>query len=209
MTWKITSGYNWNEAFRGHIHKGIDFALPSGTELRSINDGVITRIVDYHGQDLGKGIFVKMEDGKTAIYGHLSKFSENLSVGDKVQAGDLLGYSGNSGFSTGSHLHFAIKEDGRFIDPSSYIEHIQNMDNPNLLAKMSESIPDVSTPSDNLFTIGNLLKGQESVHLELLQLFKANFITFISEAKIHLISIFSDYSIFSEYLKHIIQLFLG
>jgi murein DD-endopeptidase MepM/ murein hydrolase activator NlpD len=121
MAYKITSRFMQQESFRSSGHKGIDFYMEEGTPLRSIQDGYISRIVDYGNQNVGKGIFVKWEDGKTAIYGHLSKFG-SFKVGDKVNTGDLIGYSGHSGNvvgKTGYHLHFGLKsEDGqRFLDP--------------------------------------------------------------------------------------------
>lgn len=207
MTWRITSKFMEQEAFRNHKHLGLDFATPNNTELRSLKDGVVEKIVNYGDANIGKGVFIKFNDGKTAIYGHLSRFS-NIKVGDKVSAGDLIGYSGNSGHCVGKnggyHLHFAIKEGERFLDPSPYINLIQEMDNPTLLAKMSNSIQPVPT-SDNLFTIGNILKQQTNVYSDLLQLFKSNFILLLTDAKLHIISVITDYSIFSQYLKYILQ----
>lgn len=205
MTWRITSKFGQQEAFRIRPHKGIDFGMPTGTELRSINSGEVIKIVDYGNQNLGKGVFVQWEDGKVSIYGHLSKFAEGLRVGDKVQTGDLLGYAGSTGKSTGSHLHFAVKVGDKFIDPSPYVDLIQNMDNPSMLVKLSEKAPLITTPSDNLFTIGNIFKQQTSVYTDLLQLFKSNFILLLTDVKLHLISIISDYSILSHYLKYLLQ----
>jgi hypothetical protein len=149
MAYKITSRFMQQESFRSSGHKGIDFYMES-TPLRSIQDGYISRIVDYGNQNVGKGIFVKWEDGKTAIYGHLSKFG-SFKVGDKVNTGDLIGYSGHSGNvvgKTGNHLHFGLKsEDGqRFLDPSPYIDNIQNMN-----TTIVKHIPDVVPTKLNFF----------------------------------------------------------
>lgn len=128
MTYRITSRFLEKEPFRSHPHTGYDFAMPEGTPIRSIKDGIV-HLADYGNQNAGKTIFVQWEDGKTAIYGHLSKFA--VKEGQYVKAGDLIGYSGNTGHSTGSHLHFGLKgENGQFIDPSPYIDLIQNMNNP-------------------------------------------------------------------------------
>jgi Peptidase family M23 len=137
--YQITSRFMQQESFRSKGHSGIDFYMEEGTPLRSIRDGYIEKIVDYGNQNVGKGIFVKWEDGKTAIYGHLSKFS-TFKEGEFVQKGDLLGYSGHSGNvvgKTGNHLHFGLKENGHFIDPSPYINDIQNM-NINVVQKVVE-----------------------------------------------------------------------
>ena len=209
MTWKITSKYMEQEGFRKSGHKGLDFATPNNTELRSIQDGIVEKVVDYGDVNIGKGIFIKFNDGKTAIYGHLSEFAD-IKVGDKVAAGDLIGYSGNSGHCVGRnggyHLHFGMKEGGEFIDPTPYIDLIQNMDNPTMLAKLSTSPPIIASPSDNLFTISNIFK-KTSISVDLLQMFKSNFILFITDVKVHLYSIVCDYSIFNHYLKHILQFF--
>ncbi len=141
IRYPITSKFNASESFREHGHNGLDFQMPNQTELRSIQDGVVQKIVDYGNVNAGKTIFVKWEDGKTAIYGHLSKYNPNLKEGDSVGVGDLLGYSGNSGNVVGSnggyHLHFGLKDaSGNFIDPQPYAKLIQEMNHG--LLKMAE-----------------------------------------------------------------------
>jgi hypothetical protein len=147
MKYRITSKFKEMENFRDHQHLGIDFAMPDGTPMRSIQNGIIERIVDYGNFNAGKTIFVKWEDGKVAIYGHLSKFKDGLNVGDEVQTGDLIGYSGHSGHvvsssgGNGAHLHFGLKDtSGQFIDPSPYIDLIQNMNTPGYLVNKVETI---------------------------------------------------------------------
>jgi hypothetical protein len=126
--YKITSRFQQQESFRSQGHSGIDFAMPNHTPLRSIQDGIVEKVTHYQ-DNIGNGVLVRWNDGKVAIYGHMSETSVN--VGDKVHAGDLLGYSGNSGHVVGAnggyHLHFGLKENGHFTDPSPYIENIQNM----------------------------------------------------------------------------------
>lgn len=136
MTYEITSRFLEQEPFRTRPHMGIDFKMDIGTPIRSIKDGIV-HLADYGNKNAGKTIFVHWEDGKTAIYGHLSRFA--VKEGQYVKAGDLIGYSGNTGHSTGTHLHFAIKEGGRFIDLSPYIDLIQNMNNPSFLAKIQHA----------------------------------------------------------------------
>lgn len=140
----ITSKFGQQELFRGgHSHRGIDFAMPNGTPLRSIREGVVDRVVDFGANiNAGKTVFIKWSDGKVAIYGHLSEFA--VRKGDVVKVGDLIGYSGNSGNVVGAnggyHLHFGLKgANGQVLDPSPYINDIQNMNNLNF---MIEKIPD-------------------------------------------------------------------
>lgn len=136
MKYKITSEFLSNENFRYHPHNGIDLAMPIGTPLRAIKNGII-KIADYGNLNAGKTVFIKTENGTTFIYGHLSKFT--VKNGQYVKVGDLIGYSGNTGFTTGAHLHFGVKIGDKYIDPSPYIDFIQNMNNPTLIAKIQQT----------------------------------------------------------------------
>jgi hypothetical protein len=123
-----------------------------GEPIRSIREGTISRIVDFHDASGGKMIFVRWEDGKTAVYGHLSQYADSVKVGQHVNVGDLLGYAGSTGFSTGNHLHFAIKEGQRFLDPSPYINDIQNMNNLNHLVQQEvDKAPEIITKKVDFF----------------------------------------------------------
>lgn len=189
--YKITSKFQQHEAFRNSGHSGIDFAMPEGTPLRSIKNGVIERIIDYQNQNAGKCVKIKWEDGKTAIYGHLSKFGE-FKEGDPVRTGDVIGFSGHSGSvygANGNHLHFGLRGDnGAFIDPSPYIPDIQNMNNSaNHLVQQSVEIK--LSFFDYFQQHMNLLGGA-------LTDLKVNFIHFIA---------LSDYSPVIKILQNILQ----
>jgi len=85
-------------------HNGIDMPIPTGTRLTSCINGTVTETLN---DATGYGIYVKIENEYCGVlYGHLREFS--LKVGDKVLAGDFVGFSGNTGNSTGSHLHFGV-----------------------------------------------------------------------------------------------------
>ena len=91
-------------------HSGVDFGTPLGTEIVAAADGVVvgtgnTDVVPSC-QSWGKWILVEHPFGLTTMYAHLSLIK--IRLGQKVQSGDLIGYSGNSGFSTGAHLHFGV-----------------------------------------------------------------------------------------------------
>src|SRR5574342_57043 len=105
--YKITSRFMQQEPFRSRGHSGLDFSMPNGTPLRSIQDGVVEKVTHLK-DNIGNGVLVRWNDGKVAIYGHMSETTVN--VGDKVHVGDLIGYSGNSGHVVGAnggyHLHF-------------------------------------------------------------------------------------------------------
>ncbi|MNF53585.1 Glycyl-glycine endopeptidase ALE-1 precursor [compost metagenome] len=193
--YKITSRYLEKESFREKGHSGIDFAMPNGTELRSIQNGEIIKIVDYHNLNIGKGILVQWEDGKVAIYGHLSRFNPDLQVGDKVNTGDLLGYSGNSGHVVGQnggyHLHFGVKENGSVIDPSEYIQDIQNMNDPQYLANLQSKSEAITQSSYSMF---DMFKESSNIYNDLFQNLKLNLIYLI------------DNSMLIHYFQHLLQL---
>lgn len=93
----------------GGVHHGLDFAAPIGTPLRSLSTGVITDVKTGHGV-YGTYIDVKFTDGSLARYAHLSR--ADVALGAKVGAGQTIGLSGNSGRSTGPHLHLEIHPHG-------------------------------------------------------------------------------------------------
>lgn len=122
---RITSDFGYREApTKGAStgHSGIDIAVPPNTPVQSIADGVVVAaregMIGY-----GTGVFIDhgIVNGKHLIseYGHLSKF--NVKVGDKVKKGDVIAKSGNTGTSTGPHLHITIREDKKPVDPKKYL----------------------------------------------------------------------------------------
>lgn len=135
--YKITSRYLEQESFRNSPHLGIDLKMETGEPLRAIQEGVI-RVVDFKNKLSGKTVIIDTQDGKSLVYGHLSDFT--VKNNDIVHVGDLIGHAGNTGFSTGSHLHFGVKQGGKFIDPSSYIDKIQNMNVPDYLASHTQTV---------------------------------------------------------------------
>jgi murein DD-endopeptidase MepM/ murein hydrolase activator NlpD len=96
-------------------HYGVDYAAPIGTPVESIGDGRITFI----GRKGGYGRYIKIRHNHIyeTAYGHLSRFSKGLKKGSKVKQGDVIGFVGSSGLSTGPHLDFSVKKRGRYIDP--------------------------------------------------------------------------------------------
>jgi hypothetical protein len=111
-------------------HSGIDLALPENTTLRSIADGVVDRVFDGTGL-IGKGLSVRMPDGTRAIYGHMNEVKAH--VGDRVNAGDIVGLSGNTGNSTGPHLHFGLKDaSGSVVDPTPYADKLASISGDHL-----------------------------------------------------------------------------
>lgn len=125
MKFVLTSGYGLVEAVRNsRPHTGIDLAMPQGTELHSIADGIVTQVFDGS-TSIGKGIMLHAQNGKEMIWGHMSNVK--VHPGDRVSQGDLIGLSGNTGNSTGPHLHFGEMVNGHFIDPSKDIGLVDSM----------------------------------------------------------------------------------
>lgn len=106
-------------------HSGIDLAMPEGTTLRSVADGVVDRVYDGTGL-IGKGLSIKFPDGTRAIYGHMNEVKAR--VGEHINAGDIVGLSGNTGNSTGPHLHFGLKDaSGSVIDPTPIADKLASI----------------------------------------------------------------------------------
>ena len=111
---RLTQGYGATEFaaknYPGKYHNGIDLGAPIGTEVGSAHDGIVINIAD---QDkfcrkgaYGKVVVVKHDNGLTTLYAHLSKYI--VSIGQKVQKGEVIGYVGRTGYATGPHLHFTV-----------------------------------------------------------------------------------------------------
>jgi hypothetical protein len=203
MNYPITSRFLQRENFRSHGHSGIDFYMQEGTPLRSIRDGVVDKIVNYGSKvNAGKCIKIRWEDGHTAIYGHLSKFG-NIKEGQHINAGDLIGYSGHSGHvigATGNHLHFGLKENGHFIDPSPYINDIEHMNDANYfvsnhLTKIAEHAPNVAQVKINFFDY--MHQHMNAVNDSL------------SSLKVHLISPLTNDVFFIKILEQLLQFCSG
>lgn len=102
---------------RPRAHLAVDFSAPTGTPVYAASDGVIvTRTFGT-----GAGYYVKIRHNSvySTVYMHFSRFGDYY-VGDYVQQGDIIGYVGSTGWSTGPHLHYEIHENGQKIDPLTF-----------------------------------------------------------------------------------------
>jgi murein DD-endopeptidase MepM/ murein hydrolase activator NlpD len=97
------------------MHSGTDLAAPWGSPIHAVADGLVT----YAGGRGGYGNYVKLEHGGdlATAYGHMSRIA--VAPGQRVQAGQVIGYVGSTGMSTGPHLHYEVFRDGSSIDPMS------------------------------------------------------------------------------------------
>ena len=118
---RISSGFTYRrfhpilKKYRPHL--GIDYVAPIGTPVVSVGDGVVT----YIGWKGGFGNYVEVKHGRsfTTTYGHLSRFPRGLRKGMRVGQGEVVGYVGSTGLSTGPHLDFRMTRGGKPVNPLS------------------------------------------------------------------------------------------
>lgn len=104
---------------RYRAHLGVDYAAPTGTPVKSSGNGTVTFIGTQGGY--GKVIKIKHASGYTTLYAHLSRFAK-IKTGQKVKQGELIGYVGSTGMSTGPHLHFGVYLNNKAINPLSVVK---------------------------------------------------------------------------------------
>ena len=107
----------FGEVRPGHMHAGIDIAVPEGTPIRAADSGRVA-LMGYVG-GYGNYTCVQHTASMSTCYGHQSSFA--TSNGASVSQGQVIGYSGNTGNSTGPHLHFEVRINGSPVDPMGYL----------------------------------------------------------------------------------------
>jgi len=107
----------WEEG--GRLHEGVDIAAPSGARVSATLPGTVTRT----GRSFSYGRYVEVahEGGLVSFYAHLGGWPKGIKAGTAVAAGQHIGFVGNSGRSTGSHLHFEIRRGGKPLNPAMFI----------------------------------------------------------------------------------------
>lgn len=173
---RISSKFNLNRKHpilnKIRAHKGVDYAAPTGTEIKSTADGKIS----FLGTKGGYGNTIEIEHGGkySTLYAHLSKFSRRLKIGTLVKQGEVIGEVGQSGLATGPHLHYEFRINGLHINPltvklpqaqpieSRYLRQFKHQSTllGNMLTSMSKS--SVIKTSDKL---------QSANHREILDLY--------------------------------------
>jgi murein DD-endopeptidase MepM/ murein hydrolase activator NlpD len=114
----MRSGYGWRRhPILGYskMHTGVDWAAPRGTPIYASGNG----IVSIAGWESGYGKYVRLRhtNGYETAYGHMSAFARGIQPGTRVRQGQIIGYVGSTGLSTGPHLHYEILVNNRFVDP--------------------------------------------------------------------------------------------
>jgi murein DD-endopeptidase MepM/ murein hydrolase activator NlpD len=97
----------------GGLHEGYDIPAPLGTPIYSVSDGTVSFVGEMRGY--GKTIKIDHENGTVSLYAHQSAFAEGITVGNKVNKSQVIGYVGSTGLSSGPHLHFELRKNGKTI----------------------------------------------------------------------------------------------
>ncbi|GAA1014755.1 peptidase [Streptomyces sp. F-3] len=123
--YKLTAGFNQNGARWANKHSGQDFAVPVGTPVLAASAGTVVKAGPNGAGDgpaYGNAVVLKHANGKYSQYAHLSRI--DVKIGQKVAAGQRIALSGNTGNSTGPHLHFEIRTTpnyGSAVNPLAYL----------------------------------------------------------------------------------------
>lgn len=135
-------------------HYGVDYVAKKGTPVVAAGDG---RVV-YKGWkgDYGKTVILRHSNGFQTYYGHLSGYAKKMSKGKKVKQGQLIGYVGSTGLSTGPHLDYRIKKNGKYTDPLK-------LDPPSVRPVQKKYIADFIQVRDEILTTMRSLNGDHKL----------------------------------------------
>lgn len=117
---RVASGYGWriHPIYKTEkLHTGMDFTSPIGTEVYATGNGTINK-VEMNGRGYGNNIMINHGYGYETLYAHLSKIK--VRPGQKVSRGDLIGYVGNTGTSSGPHLHYEVRKNNNPVNPVNF-----------------------------------------------------------------------------------------
>ena len=133
----------------GRPHGGVDYGVATGTPVMAVKDGIV-QPTGYDSDGFGNYVKVLHDDGYTSYYGHLS--SKNVPEGSSIKAGQVVGLSGNSGNSTGPHLHFEVRRGEAKVDPIGYLSGAASLDSSSASSVYAaNAIADVGVSGTSLF----------------------------------------------------------
>lgn len=117
---RTASGWGWriDPIYKiRKFHEGLDFSAPIGTEIYATGDGTVINVT---ASPIGYGKYVEIDHGfgYSTLYAHMNDF--NVKPGQKVKRGDVIGFVGNTGKSSGPHLHYEVRIKGKAVDPAHY-----------------------------------------------------------------------------------------
>ena len=120
---RLTSGFgNRKHPIHGFtkMHKGVDFGAPKGTPIMAAADGVVERASRYGGY--GNYICLRHDGATKTAYAHLNKYAKGVKAGKRVKQGEIIGYVGTTGNSTGPHLHYELIKHGKHVNPTKHTQ---------------------------------------------------------------------------------------
>lgn len=184
MKFRITSRFGEIDDMHKTPHTGIDIALPENTPLKSVVNGVVDRVVDYGDKNIGKGVVIRFNGGDEIIYGHMNKIF--VKEGERVWEGEVIGLSGNTGRSSGPHLHLGVKDDGKFIDGTAYVNKLERL-SEGKQEFIGESLVSEYMSDSTQETIKSTLNGLMKLSEKLSEM-NVNVILFLKEMVVFLIN---------------------
>ena len=133
------------------IHWGVDYAAPKGTKIFAGGDGVI-QIAKYNG---GYGNYIKIRHNSeySTAYGHMWKFAKGIKPGVRVKQGQVIGYVGSTGLSTGPHLHYEVIRNGKRVNPTTIRAATGNNLAGNNLKKFKLMVRDIKSSYSKMFAM--------------------------------------------------------
>ena len=117
--WPVDGGYISAYQGDGRGHKGIDIAAPYGTPIYAAESGTVIETGGGWNGGYGNCVRISHDDGNVTVYAHQSSIA--IEYGDYVVKGQIIGYVGSTGDSTGNHLHFEVRSNGTYINPTNYV----------------------------------------------------------------------------------------
>ncbi|WP_448318231.1 M23 family metallopeptidase [Streptomyces sp. CO7] len=123
--YKLSASFAQNGGMWAHKHSGQDFAVPTGTKVFAAHEGTVVKAGGWGAGDgpaYGNAVVIKHDNGTYSQYAHLSKIQVN--IGEKVNTGEQIALSGNTGNSSGPHLHFEIRTTANYgsaVDPAKFL----------------------------------------------------------------------------------------
>lgn len=115
----ITSPFGWRILFGApNYHPGVDIGCPIGTPIYATNDGVVEQ-AGWNNGGYGNWVLLNNGNGIQTVFGHMTKVA--VSAGQTVHKGEVIGYSGETGFATGPHLHYEVRVNGTAVNPAPYM----------------------------------------------------------------------------------------
>jgi murein DD-endopeptidase MepM/ murein hydrolase activator NlpD len=129
-------------------HNGVDYAAPTGTPVWAAAEGVVT-FVGPRGAN-GNLVSINHENGYETHYAHLSRFAPGLAAGARVRQREVIGFVGSTGRSTGPHLHFGLRRNGRFVDPQAELNGPGRMMAASLLPRYRRHLQSLAAELDRI-----------------------------------------------------------